>query len=71
MSEKYKSLAKILSSRNIERQWLRWFDVTSRWILTPTEQERQLVEQERQRVARLIEQLRSLGVEPNLRPEQL
>lgn len=58
---------------NIERLWLRWYDDSGKWILTPTEQEQQLVEQERrradrerQRAERLIEQLRSLGIEPDL-----
>ncbi len=76
--------------QGIERQWLRWYDVTSQWILTPTEQEaqraeqerqraeqeaqraeqeRQRAEQERQRAERLIAQLRSLGVEPDLGSE--
>ncbi|MEQ8468978.1 MAG: Uma2 family endonuclease [Coleofasciculus sp. E1-EBD-02] len=49
-----------------DRTWLRWYDAQSNWILTPSERERQEVERERRRVARLIEQLRSLGVEPDL-----
>lgn len=66
--------------QDIKRQWLRWYDGTGNWVLTPTEREAQqteqmrqqaeqaelLVEQERQRVGRLMEQLRSLGVEPDL-----
>ena len=66
------------SYEGLERQWLRWFDARGNWILTPTERENQLVEQERQRAEqerqraererqraeRLIEQLRSLGGEP-------
>jgi Uma2 family endonuclease len=68
------------SYANIERLWLRWYDDSGKWILTPTEQEQQWVEQERrradrerqradreqQRAERLIEQLRSLGIEPDL-----
>ncbi len=53
----------------IERQWLRWYDANGNWIPIPeeqTEQERQRAEQERQRVERLAEQLRALGVEPDL-----
>ncbi|MCG6138742.1 MAG: Uma2 family endonuclease [Nostoc sp. LLA-1] len=61
------------SYHNIQQPWLRWYDTTGNWVLTPTEQERKLTEQERQRTEqerrqkeRLIEQLRSLGVEPDL-----
>ena len=54
------------SYQGIERQWLRWFDAAGNWIPTPAEREAQLVERERRRVERLIEQLRSLGVEPDL-----
>ena len=54
------------SYQGIERQWLRWFDAPGNWIPTPAEREAQLVERERRRVERLIEQLRSLGVEPDL-----
>jgi Uma2 family endonuclease len=60
----------------IERVWLRWYDAAGNWILTPEERERQraeqesqLLEQERRRVERLAEQLRSLGVEPDLDDE--
>jgi Uma2 family endonuclease len=66
--------------QGVEQPWLRWFDALGNWILTPTEQERLLVEQERQRAEqerqradqerqraeRLIAQLRSLGIEPDL-----
>ncbi|MEQ8385827.1 MAG: Uma2 family endonuclease [Coleofasciculus sp. A1-SPW-01] len=48
-----------------DRTWLRWYDAQSNWILTPSERERQGVERERRRVERLVEQLRSLGVEPD------
>ncbi|MBD2203149.1 Uma2 family endonuclease [Calothrix sp. FACHB-1219] len=40
------------SYQNIEQQWLRWYDKSGNWILTPTE--------------RLAAQLRALGVEPDL-----
>lgn len=50
----------------ISRLWLRWYDAQGNWILTPEEGERQGVERERRRVERLVEQLRSLGVEPDL-----
>jgi hypothetical protein len=50
--------------------------VAGNWILTPEERERhqaeqvrQEVERERRRVERLAEQLRSLGVEPDLDDE--
>ena len=55
--------------RGIDRVWLRWYDVAGNWILTPEERERQGVERERRRVERLVEQLRSLGVEPDLDDE--
>jgi hypothetical protein len=42
-----------------DRVWLRWYDAAGNWILTPEERERR-------RVERLAEQLRSLGVEPDL-----
>ena len=41
------------------RVWLRWYDTEGNWILTPQERERR-------RVERLAEQLRELGVEPDL-----
>jgi Uma2 family endonuclease len=59
-----------------DRIWLRWYDAAGNWILTPEERERQraeqesqMLERERRRVERLAEQLRSLGVEPNLDDE--
>jgi len=66
--------------QDIEQPWLRWYDGTGNWVLTSTEHEKQLAEQERrraeqerrraeqerQRTQRLIAQLRSLGVEPDL-----
>ncbi|MGB3205004.1 MAG: Uma2 family endonuclease [Crinalium sp.] len=52
--------------QGISRLWLRWYDAQGNWILTPEERERQGVERERRRVERLAEQLRSLGVEPDL-----
>ncbi len=59
--------------QGIERQWLRWFDALGNWVPTPlerqtdlVEQERQRTEEERQRSERLIAQLRSLGIEPDL-----
>jgi Uma2 family endonuclease len=55
--------------RGIDRVWLRWYDAAGNWILTPEERERQGVERERRRVERLAEQLRSLGVEPDLDDE--
>ena len=66
-----------------DRVWLRWYDASGNWILTPEERERQQAEQvrqevererqrterERRRVERLAEQLRELGVEPDLDEE--
>jgi len=45
-----------------DRVWLRWYDASGNWIVTPEERERR-------RVERLVEQLRSLGVEPDLDDE--
>jgi len=42
-----------------DRVWLRWYDASGNWIVTPEERERR-------RVERLTQQLRSLGVEPDL-----
>jgi Uma2 family endonuclease len=64
--------------QGIERQWLRCYDASGAWILTPheqeqqraeqeyqrAEQERQRAEQERQRAERLAAQLRALGINP-------
>jgi hypothetical protein len=47
------------SYQNIHQRWLRWYDNTGNWVLTPTEAERRHKE-------RLIAQLRALGVEPDL-----
>jgi hypothetical protein len=62
--------------QGIERLWLRWYDADGNWVLTPEERERQraeqesqMLERERRRVERLAEQLRSLGVEPDLDDE--
>jgi hypothetical protein len=53
--------------------WLRWYDQNGNWILTSiekecqnTELERQKAELERQKTERLIAQLKSLGIEPDL-----
>jgi Uma2 family endonuclease len=66
--------------QDAEQPWLRWYDRTGNWVMIPAEQERQRADQERQRAEqerqraeqerqkteRLIAQLRSLGVEPDL-----
>lgn len=52
--------------RGVERQWLRWFDALGNWLPTPLEREADLVHQERLKTERLIAQLRSLGIEPDL-----
>jgi Uma2 family endonuclease len=49
-----------------DRLWLRWYDVSGNWVLLPQERERLQVEREKRRVEKLVEQLRSLGVEPDL-----
>ncbi|HLP90067.1 MAG TPA: Uma2 family endonuclease [Nostocaceae cyanobacterium] len=55
--------------QNMESPWLRWWDLDGNLLLHGdeiAEQERQKAEQERQKNERLIAQLRSLGVEPDL-----
>ncbi len=56
--------------KDIERQWLRWYDGLGNWIITPEERERQIAQRERRRAERLAEQLRALGVEPDLGDEE-
>jgi Uma2 family endonuclease len=60
--------------QGINGLWLRWYDVTGNWILTPTERaeeeyrQRQLAqqraEQEYQRAEQLAQRLRDLGIDP-------
>lgn len=59
------------SFAGVEREWLRWYDASGRWLPTEVEQERERTEQERQRAEQaerrataLAAQLRALGVEP-------
>jgi Uma2 family endonuclease len=56
----------------ISRQWLRWLDAERSWIQTPPEQAEQQQERERQqrliaeeKMARMAEQLRALGINPD------
>ncbi|MBK1987335.1 Uma2 family endonuclease [Sphaerospermopsis aphanizomenoides BCCUSP55] len=56
--------------QGIERQWLRWYDALGNWVLTPEERERKQKERERQRAERLAEQLRTLGIEPDVRDDE-
>jgi Uma2 family endonuclease len=51
--------------QGITRQWLRWYDESGNWILTPMEQEQQRVQQEQQRADRLAARLRAMGVDPD------
>jgi Uma2 family endonuclease len=65
--------------RDINRQWLRWYDANGNWLPTEAEmarrraeetealleQERQRAEQERQRAERLAQRLRALGINPD------
>ena len=50
------------SYKGMKRLWLRWYDSQNNWIPTPEE----MAETEKQRAERLIAQLRSLGVEPDI-----
>jgi len=45
--------------QGVEMPWLRWYDHNGSWILTP-------VEKEQQKTQKLVAQLRSLGIEPDL-----
>ena len=52
---------------NLSTTWLRWWDSSGNlllWGRERIEQQRQQVEQEKQRADRLAAQLRALGVEP-------
>ncbi|MEX0272180.1 hypothetical protein AB3R30_23940 [Leptolyngbyaceae cyanobacterium UHCC 1019] len=54
---------------NRDGYWLRWWDEQGNLLLWGTEQveqERQRTEQERQRTERLVAQLRTAGIEPDL-----
>lgn len=55
--------------REIDRQWLRWYDIKGNWVSTETEmalqraeESERLLAQERQRAERLAERLRALGI---------
>ncbi|MBK1990212.1 Uma2 family endonuclease [Sphaerospermopsis aphanizomenoides BCCUSP55] len=62
--------------QNVDLPWLRWWDLDGNLLLSGeeraeqeyqrAEQERQRAEQERQKNERLIAQLRSLGIEPEI-----
>jgi Uma2 family endonuclease len=62
--------------QKVEGLWLRWYDEAGNWLLTPAERAEQeklradraesQLEEERSRSQKLLEQLRSLGVDPNL-----
>ena len=54
------------------RLWLRWYDVSGDWVLTPEEFERQRAElesqraeSESQRANRLADRLREMGINPD------
>ncbi len=55
--------------QGLERLWLRWYDENGNWILTETEQERQLVQQERLRAQQ--EQLRAEREQQRAEQERL
>ncbi len=55
--------------KGVQRLWLRWYDAQNNWLPTPeemAEMEKKRANKEQQRVEKLIAQLRSLGVEPDL-----
>jgi hypothetical protein len=52
--------------------WLRWYDASGDWVLTPEKFERQRAElesqwaeSERQRANRLADRLRDMGINPD------
>lgn len=47
--------------RGINRQWLRWYDVTGNWIPTEAEQ----LASTQQRAEQLAERLRAMGIDPD------
>ena len=54
--------------RNLEHQWLRWYDAEGKPIATAeerAEQEKQRAEQEKQRAEKMAERLRALGIDPD------
>jgi Uma2 family endonuclease len=55
--------------QGVTREWLYWYDESGQRFLTPEErilQEQQRREEAERRAQRLAEQLRSLGIDPNL-----
>ena len=54
--------------RNLEHQWLRWYDGEGKLIPTAderAEQEKQRAEREKQRADKMAERLRALGIDPD------
>lgn len=49
----------------VSRRWLRWYDRNQQWIPTLAERERQRAELAEDRVRRLSDRLRSLGINPD------
>ncbi|NJN38619.1 MAG: Uma2 family endonuclease [Acaryochloridaceae cyanobacterium CSU_3_4] len=47
------------------REWLRWLDADNHWIATPLEQANQQLVQAQAKAARLAEQLRAMGIDPD------
>ena len=47
------------------RLWLRWYNASGDWVLTPEEFERQRAESESQRANRLADRLRAMGINPD------
>ncbi len=47
------------------REWLRWLDADNHWIPTPLEVANQQMEQAESKAARLAEQLRVMGIDPD------
>ncbi len=51
--------------QGINRQWLRWYDRDSQWMLTPAEQEKQRADLAAVEIARLKQILEQAGMNPN------
>ena len=52
--------------QGINRQWLRWYDRDSQWILTPAEQEKQRADLAAVEIARLKQLLEQASMNPNV-----
>jgi hypothetical protein len=52
--------------KGVEMPWLRWYDSNGNWVLTGEEHKTKLLEEEIIKTDKLVAQLKSLGIEPDL-----